>query len=80
MNIISRQQIQVLGCLASMFRRVFAQSAVSVKAGLLTNQENLWSHVSVASCKDSNLEGSDCGPEIHQTLLAAVLSMQSLIL
>lgn len=80
MSIISRQQIQVLGCLASVFRDVFAQSAASVKTGLLTNQANLWSHVSVALRKDSDLKGSDCGPEIHQTLLGAVLSMHSLML
>lgn len=80
MSIISRQQIQVLGCLTSLFRGVFAQSAADVKAGLLTNQANLWSHVSVPSHKDSDLEGNYYVPEIYQSLLGAVLSMHSLIL
>lgn len=38
MSIISRWQIQVLGCLAMMFGGVFAQSAASVTAGVLTSQ------------------------------------------
>lgn len=63
-----------------MFRGVFAQSAVSVKAALLSKQANLWSHISVTSHKDSDLEGSDCALEMHQTLLGTVLSMHSLIL
>lgn len=39
MSIISRWQIQVLGYLATMFGGVFAQSAMSVTAGLLTSQD-----------------------------------------